>query len=106
MENKIYFTVQDNRRINIGDKTYVERNENITHYKEEDVKKAIRHFRKRKANDIIMHRIEYLDDVPYVKDSWCFGEEVYEMGNGYYKEYVYFKELNAKYEIKTSILAM
>lgn len=102
MKKKIYFTVQDKVRKNIGYKTYEETCTNITYYREDEIEKAIKHARKRKANEIIMHCIEYLDDVPYVNDKWCFGLECYvgvmdKEYDGTFKEYIYFEDFDFKY---------
>lgn len=100
MEKKIYFTVQDVKKVNCGYKTYTQNIESQTYYREEEIKKAIKHYKKRKANEIIMTCIEYLDDVPYVKETDCFGEEVFgEYENGHFKKYIEFDEFDVKYEI-------
>ena len=100
MEKKIYFTVQDVKRVNCGYKTYTENIENQTYYKEEEIEKAIKHYQKRKANKLIMTCIEYLDDVPYIKEAICFGEEVFgKYENDCFKKYIEFNEFNIKYEI-------
>ena len=41
---------------------------------EDEIKKAIKHYKKRKANQIIMTCVEYLENAPYVKTTDCFGE--------------------------------
>lgn len=100
MEKKIYFVVQDRVRKNIGYKTYEETCIDRTYYREDEIKKAIKHYKKRKANKIIMHYIEYFDDVPYVNDEWCFGDEYYkDVVGGGVKKYIVFKEFNVEYEI-------
>lgn len=77
MENKIYFTVQDVKRVNIGYETYSVTVEKITYYEEGEINKAIKHFLKRKSNDIIMTRVTYLDKAPYVKTEDSFGKRHY-----------------------------
>ena len=100
MEKKIYFKVHDIVRKNIGYKTYEETCTDMTYYREDEVKKAIRHYKKRKANQIVMHCIDYLDDVPYVNDEWCFGEECYkDIVGGGVKKYIVFKDFDVEYEI-------
>jgi hypothetical protein len=100
MENKIYFKVQDVTRVNCGYKTYTRTVEKVTCYEKDEIKKAIKHFKKRKANDIIMCCVEYLEHAPYVKVTDCFGEEVFgEYEDGHFKKYIEFNEFDVKYEI-------
>lgn len=100
MENKIYFTVQDVKRINCGYKTYTRHVEKVTYYEEDEINKAIKHFLKRKSNDIIMTRVTYLDKAPYVKEETSFGERRYgDYVNDHFEEYVEFDEFDVKYEI-------
>lgn len=77
MENKIYFKVQDVKQVSCGYKTYTRTIEKVTYYEEDEIKKAIKHFKKRKANDIIMCCVEYLDKAPYTKTTEDFGERHY-----------------------------
>lgn len=100
MESKIYFTVQDVKRVNCGYKTYTENVEKVTYYEENEIKKAIKHFLKRKSNDIIMTRVTYLDKAPYVEEENSFGEMKYgEYVNDHFEKYVEFNEFDVKYYI-------
>lgn len=99
MENKFYFTVQDVKKTSIGYKTYEMRILDSTRYKTEELQKAIKHYKKRKSNSIIMNRVKYLDDMPYVELTNCFGEKRTECKNGEVKTYIYFDEFDVKYEI-------
>lgn len=99
MENKIYFTVQDVKRENLGYGTYNEKIIGVTHYKEEDIKKALKHYKKRKANQIFMNSVEYLEDAPYVKTVSDSGEEDFVYENGIFREFVVFKFFGKKFEM-------
>ena len=99
MENKFYFTVQDVKKTSIGYKTYETRILDSTRYKMEELQKAIKHYKKRKANNIIMNRVKYLDDMPYVELTHCFGEERMEYNSGEVKTYICFDEFDVRYEI-------
>lgn len=99
MENKFYFTVQDVKKTSIGYKTYEMRILDLTRYKTEELQKAIKHYKKRKSNSIIMNRVKYLDDMPYVELTNCFGEKRTECKNGEVKTYICFDEFDVKYEI-------
>ena len=74
MENKIYFIVQDVKKINCGYKTYINSVEKSTVYEEEEIKKAIKHYLKRKSNEIIMCCVEFFDKAPYTKTTEDFGK--------------------------------
>lgn len=99
MENKFYFTVQDVKKTSIGYKTYEMRILDSTRYKTEELQKAIKHYKKRKSNSIIMNRVKYLDDMPYVELTNCFGEKRTECKNGEVKAYICFDEFDVRYEI-------
>jgi hypothetical protein len=100
MENKVYFTVQDIKKIPLGHKMYTHEILKATLYTEDELQKAIRHYQKRKSNQIIMTRVKYLDRAPYVKETIDFGEEVWgEYENGHFKKYIVFYKFDVKYEI-------
>ena len=99
MENKFYFTVQDVKKTSIGYKTYEMRILDSTRYKTEELQKAIKHYKNHKSNSIIMNRVKYLDDMPYVELTNCFGEERIECKNGEVKTYICFDKFDIRYEI-------
>ena len=104
MKTKIYFTVQDVKRVNCGYKTYTKNVEKVTYYEKDEINKAIKHFLKRKSNDIIMTRVTYLDKAPYVKEKNSFGERHYVSPwdkdyDGTVKECIDFYEFDIRYYI-------
>ena len=102
MENKIYFKVHDRIRENCGYGTYSHKVLNTSFYKENEIEKALKHYKKRKANNICMCRVEYLDDVPYAEVTHCFGDEKYITDeNGVMKKYIVFDRngLDMKFEL-------
>ena len=96
-QQHIYFTVQDVERKNVGYKTHTHTVTGTTNYKEEDFKKAVKHFKKRKYNDIIMHKVTILDDMPYAKDETSFGELVTIYKDGMTTNKLVFKALGTEY---------
>ena len=104
MKNKIYFTVQDVKKVNCGYKTYTRNVEKVTFYEENEINKAIKHFLKRKSNDIIMTRVTYLDKAPYVEKETSFGKRHYvscidKEYDGTVKECIDFYEFDVRYYI-------
>ena len=97
MEIKIYFEVQEIKKENCGNKTYITTISNRKNYHQDEVKKALFHYKKKKSNKIIMHCIEYLDDIPYIKHNTYFGERKYNIDNN--ESYVLFDKLGLKYFI-------
>ena len=73
MENNIYFRVQDFKKESLGYKMYTLTLEKTTYYEKDEIKKAIKHFKKRKSNNITMCCVEYLENAPYVKIIECSG---------------------------------
>lgn len=73
--DKYYFKVQDVERKSCGYKTHTTSVKGVTLYDKEDFVKAARHANKKAANQIILTKVEILDEMPYAKETVSFGEK-------------------------------
>lgn len=100
MEEKIYFTVQEIKKTSCGFGMYAESVTNTTHYEEGEIEKAIKHWKKKKSNKIIMTRVKLLDKAPYIRKTDGLGEKVFGEHNGEkFDEFIEFQKFDVRYKI-------
>ena len=66
VKRKMYYTVQVNKSKRKGNTTCAGETESVHHFEENDVRKAITLFKRRKHNDIILTVNNYIPVPPYV----------------------------------------
>ena len=96
----VFYTVQIEKRESCEYKTYMTTVEDIKTFEEVDKKKAISLWKKRKANTIWRHEVEYLDKAPYYIDEWCEGhKEFIDLEDDDFKLVLAFRDGNKIFEM-------
>lgn len=94
--DKMYFKVQDVKRKYVARKTYIDDVTEITLYEFDKAKRAVNHFKKRAHNNIILTKVEYLDEMPFVKITTSFGRKEHDKN---LQPVVVFKELGLSFPL-------
>jgi len=71
-----FYTVQEVERTNLGHRTYSDRTTAVHTFEENEVKEALKIFKKSVHNDICFNKVTYIDQAPYYIHELVWGERI------------------------------